>query len=582
MNQPSPPTAVERRESGSRQPGRTAETGPARSARILKFLLKYRNAGVFEGLELDEASRTVDDAPVSGKPEEFVADLEALGPTFIKVGQGLSTRPDMVPAAYLAALERMQDHVAPVPFEAIRAVVEDQLGVKISRAFATFDPEPIGAASLAQVHRASLRDGRMVAVKVQRPGIVEQIRGDLDALAGIVGTIDQATAVGRRMHFADWVHEFRKTLLAELDYRVEAENLERFGEHFEEYPELYVPSPVWDLTRRRVLTMDLVVGTKVTDISGTRRTEDPLGHLAGALLRGYLDQTFVHGEIHADPHPGNLLVTEDGRLAIFDLGMVAHVPPRQRDRLLKLLFSAVDGRGEDVAQEAIALGTRMEDFKEEAYLREVGQLVSRYAAHHSVRSGSHGMSEGRLVLDLTRLGAACGLRTPPELSLLGKTLLHLEGVCRALDPSMDPKHIVEQHLEHVMRARLRRSLSPAGLAGEMMEVQRLLRDAPGKLADVLSLLADNRMQVRLVGLEHSQMLVALQKIANRIAAGVITASLILASTLMMRVDAGPQLWGYPAIALVLFLIGAGLGLAIVLSALLKDRKARPHEERGPR
>ncbi len=582
MNQSSDQIGDRPREPEETDTAPAAATGPGRNARILKFLLKYRNAGVFQGLDLDEAARDVDEASASGKPEEFVADLEALGPTFVKVGQGLSTRPDMVPAAYIAALERMQDNVAPVPFEAIREVVESELEVKISRAFATFDPAPIGSASLAQVHRATLRDGRPVAVKVQRPNIVEQIHDDLDALASVVGTIDTATAMGRRMHFADWVHEFRKSLLAELDYRVEAENLDRFGEHFTEYPELYVPSPVWDLTRKRVLTMVLVEGTKVTAIGGARRTEESLGHLANALLRGYLDQVFVHGEIHADPHPGNLLVTKDCKLAIFDLGMVAHVPPRQRDRLLKLLFAAVDGRGEEVAQEAIAMGTRMEDFQEESYLREVGQLVSRYAARRSVRSGSQSISEGRLVLDLTRLGAACGLRTPPELSLLGKTLLHLESVCRALDPAMDPKQIVEEHLDHVMRARLRKSFSPAGLAGEMMDVQRLLREAPRKLADVLSLLADNRMQVRVVGLENSQVLEALQKIANRVATGVIAASLILASALMMRIEAGPQLLGYPAIALVLLLVGAGLGLALVLSAWLKDRKAVPHEERGPR
>ena len=581
MNQPTPNTAVQTHAPAA--DAETAESGVARSARILGFLLKYRNAGVFGGLDMEEVAPASDAAePISGKPEEFVNDLEALGPTFVKIGQSLSTRPDMVPPEYLLALERMQDDVAPVAFADIQKIVEDELGVRINRVFSEFDPAPIGSASLAQVHRAKLRDGRQVAVKVQRPNIVEQIHGDLDILANIVGKVDQATALGQRMHFADWVHEFRKTLLAELDYRVEAENLDRFGEHFREYPELVVPSPVWDLTRAKVLTMDLVNGTKVTEISGVRRTEQPLGHLASALMRGYLDQAFVHGEIHADPHPGNLLVTDDGRLAIFDLGMVAHVPPRQRDRLLKLLFAAVDGRGEEVAGEAIAMGTRLEDFDEELYLREVGQLVSRYAAHRSVRSNSYGLSEGRLVLELTRIGAACGLRTPPELSLLGKTLLNLESVCNALDPTMDPKQVVEAHLEHVMRARLRKSLSPAGLAGEMMELQRLLREAPRKVADVLSLLADNRLQVRLVGLEDSRMLEALQKIANRISAGIITASLILASALLMRVDAGPRLLGYPAIALLLFLVGAALGLMIVISAMLRDRKAKPHEERGPR
>ena len=551
----------------------------ARTGRILRFLFKYRSAGVFSGLDLDSATVDAIDAPTTeGKPEEFVADLEALGPTFVKIGQALSTRADMVPPAYLAALERMQDDVAPVPLADIRAVIKDELGVRLSKAFETFDETPLGCASLAQVHRATLRGGRPVAVKVQRPNAVENIRADLDALASIAGKVDHATDIGRRLHFGDWVHEFRKTLLAELDYRVEAENLERFRDHFAEYPELFVPSPVWDLTRTRVLTMDLVEGTKVTELSGMRRSEQPLGHLATALMRGYLDQTFVHGEIHADPHPGNLLVTHDGRLAVFDLGMIAHVPPKRRDRLLKLLFAAVDGRGEEVANEAIAISTRLEDYDEERYLREVGQLVSRYAAH----AGSQSLSEGRLVLDLTRLGVACGLRTPPELSLLGKTLLSLESICKALDPALDAKQIVEDHLEHVMRARLKKSLSPAGLAGEIIELQGLAREVPRKLGDVLSLLADNKLQLRLTGLQDSQLMENLQKIANRISTGVIVAALIMASALLMRVETGARLFGYPALAMVLFLIATGLGLGIVVSALLSDRRAKPHEERGPR
>jgi predicted unusual protein kinase regulating ubiquinone biosynthesis (AarF/ABC1/UbiB family) len=554
-------------------------SGLARTAQILRFLLKYRRAGVFTGLDLDAATLDPGTMPdTEGKPEQFVDDLEALGPTFIKVGQALSTRPDMVPAPYIIALERMQDDVAPVPFAAIRAVVEDALGVRISKAFAHFEERPLGCASLAQVHRATLRDGRMVAVKVQRPGIVDVVRADLDALAGLAGKADRMTDIGRRVRFSDWVHEFRRTLLAELDYRAEAENLERFGEHFRDYPELYVPAPLWDLTATRVLTMELVAGTKVTELSGLRRTEQSMVDLASALMRGYLDQVFVHGEIHADPHPGNLLVTDDGRLALFDLGMIAHVPPKLRERLLKLLFAAVDGRGEEVANEAIAMGTRLEDFDEERFLREVGQLVSRYAAH----AGSQSLSEGRLMLELVGLSTACGLRTPPELSLLGKTLLNLEQVAHALDPELDVKTVVEAHLEHVMRQRLKKSLSPSNIASELIEVQALLRESPRKVSDLLSLLAENRLQVRMTGLEESHLMESLQKIANRVSAGLVTAALIVASAMMMRVDTDTRLLGYPAIALVLFVVAAGLGIAIVLSALLRDRKARPHEERGPR
>ena len=552
-----------------------APTGVARTAQILRFQLKYRTAGVFTGLDLDAAAETVDDQPASGTPEEFVKDLESLGPTFVKIGQALSTRPDMVPPAYLEALERMQDNVAPVPFDEIREVVEQSLGVRLSKPFTEFDETPIGCASLAQVHRACLRDGRTVAVKVQRPGIGPQIRADLDAIGALAKRADQHTRMGRDVHFADWVQEFRRALLGELDYRMEAENLDRFGQHLADYPQLYVPSPLWDLCADKVLTMDLVEGTKVTEVSGLRRTEEPMDDLARALMRGYLDQVFVHGEIHADPHPGNLLVTDDGRLALFDLGMIAHVPPRMRERLLKLLFAAVDGRGEAVANESIAMGTRLEHFDAGRYQREVGQMVARYAAHASGRN----VSEGRLMLDLVRLGTACGLRTPPELSLLGKTLLNLERVADALAPEIDVREVVEGHLDGVMRGRLRKALSPSSIATELMEVQGLLRDAPRKVSDLLSLLADNRFKVQVVGLD--KLMESLQKIANRIAAGVITASLIIGAALMMRIDTGPHLFGYPAIALVLFLIGAGLGITIVVNSLRSDRKAKPKEERGP-
>jgi len=547
--------------------------GMNRRSQILRLLLRYRNSGVFSGMNLD--ARAVHDVPPDGNPEQFVTDLESLGPTFVKLGQMLSTRPDMVPVEFATALERMQEKVAPIPVERIAAIIEQELGASVSKLFASFDPVPLGCASIAQVHRAELHDGRQVAVKVQKPEVAAQLRSDLEVLRSFALAADHLTQVGRRVRLRDWLNEFAKTLMQELDYQAEAENLQRFGQHLKPFKPLWVPQPIWDYCSHRVLTMELAQGVRVDMIPDVRRTEQPMAPLAAALIRGYVDQIFVHGEIHADPHPGNLRVTPAGRLAIFDLGMVAHMPPRLRERLLKLLFAAVDGRGEEVADEIIGISTRLESFDEERYLRETGQVIARYAANNS-------FSEGRVVLDLVRIATASGLRTPPELSLLGKALLNLETVCRLLSPDLDTRRIVEKQLQHVMRARLKKSLSAANLASEAMEMQQLLRDGPRKMTDILALLAENRLQMKVTGLEESRLMENLQKIANRVSAGIVTAALILAAAMMMKVDTGWHLFGYPAIAFTLMLIGVFLGLGIILSALIFDRRARSKEERGHR
>uniref|UniRef100_UPI003F595558 ABC1 kinase family protein n=1 Tax=Stenotrophomonas cyclobalanopsidis TaxID=2771362 RepID=UPI003F595558 len=552
----------------------TLVKGMNRRSQILRLLMRYRHSGVFSGMNL-EATGPHADIPADGNPDQFVSDLEALGPTFVKLGQMLSTRPDMIPAEFATALERMQENVAPIPVERIHAVIEQELGAGVNKLFASFDPEPLGCASIAQVHRAVLHDGRLVAVKVQKPEVAAQLRSDLDALRSFALAADHLTQVGRRVRLRDWLNEFGKTLMQELDYRTEAENLARFGRHLSPFKRLWVPQPLWDYCGQRVLTMELVNGVRVDAIPAVRRTEQPMDPLAAALIRGYLDQIFVHGEIHADPHPGNLRVTPDGRLAIFDLGMVAHMPPRLRERMLKILFAAVDGRGEEVADDLISISTRLESFDEERYLRETGQLIARYAASSS-------FTEGKVVLDMVRIATACGLRTPPELSLLGKALLNLESVCLLLAPELDTRRIVERQLQHVMRARLKKSLSMPNLASEAMELQQLLRDGPRKLTDIMALLAENRLQMKVTGLEESRLMENLQKIANRVAAGIISAALIMAASLMMRLETGWHVFGYPAIALFLMLIGVVLGLGIVTSALLFDRRARAREERGHR
>lgn len=557
-----------------------------RSMRIAAFLARYRKAGIFTGLDTEPglASTEPGAAPpgdAEGTPEQFVQDLESMGPAFVKIGQALSTRPDMVPPEYMAALERMQSDVAPIPFEQVRAQVEAELGVRIQRMFASIEPEPIGSASLAQVHRATLRDGREVAVKVQRPDVEQRIAQDLDILMGIARAADRITSVGRRVHFSEWVREFRAMLLAELDYREEADNLERFARHFAEYPQLFVPMPLRDFCSRRVLTMTLVKGIRVQDIPGVRRVEQDMGDLAEALVRGYLDQVFIHGDIHADPHPGNLLLAEDGRLAILDLGMVTHVAPRRRGELLQLLLAAVDGRGEDVAEAGIGMGTSLPGFDATGYRREVSRVIARYHAH----GGSESFSEGRMFFDMVRIATRHGLRMPPELSVLGKTLMNLETVAHALEPTLDRKRVVERHLERVILGRLRGTFSASRLASEALQAQRLVEELPGQVSKCLALLAENRLSLRIAGLEESRLIENLQKIANRVSAGVVTASLVIASAMLMRGERSIAGTHYSTIVMLLFAAAGLIGAGLVLSALVTDRRAgkrgAPGTEEGP-
>ncbi len=540
-----------------------------RISEILGFVVKYRD---------DWASpRGPDRAKArQGRGEEFKRDLVALGPAFIKIGQFLSTHPRLVPEEWTATLESLQDDVGAFPFDDVRATIESDLGVRLTKVFASFGEEPVGCASLAQVHRAVLRDGREVAVKVQRPGIADDIRQDMRALRAIARLAESRTDVGTRVRLVEAVDDMERTLRAELDFMLEAENLERVGGRIRSYPELVVPMPHWALTGRRVLTMDLVHGVKVTGL-GLQRTEHDLDRVAQSLIRAYLDQAFVHGEIHADPHPGNVRLTSDGRLAIFDFGMLAFIPPQQRMQLLKLLLASVEGRSEDVVREALSLGTRTEGFDRERYEREVGQLVSHYAAHRDRRA----LSEGELVLELSRISAEHRVRLPAELNLLGKALFNVEHICECLQPDVDVKAVVEEHLESIISGRLRRALSPANLATDLLEMERLLHGLPRKLADTLSLVSENRLQVRITGLQDSLLMENMQKIANRVSTGLIVAALLIASALVLRVETPHRLFGYPTLALVMLLVAALLGLAIVVSAWSRDRRAKPRNDRGP-
>jgi predicted unusual protein kinase regulating ubiquinone biosynthesis (AarF/ABC1/UbiB family) len=535
----------------------------SRSAQLLRFATKYRN------LSLDT------DGKEHGKhdPEAFAKDIQDLGPAFIKIGQTLSVRPDLLPRAYLDALTKLQDDNDTVPFDQIRAQVEAELGVRLGHLFATFDEEPLAAASLAQVHTATLRDGREVVVKVQRPGIEEAIRNDLGVLGGVANTADRFTEQGRRAHFEQWIEEMSETLSEELDYRLEADNLRAFRANLEAYPSLFVPQPVDDLSAARVLTMERVRGTKVTKAVELRRLDEPLEDLARDLMRAYLDQIFVHGLVHADPHPGNVMLMDDGRLGLVDLGMVARLSPRMRDNLLKLLAAVVEGDGDEVAAQTLAMGERLEMFDESTWSRRCGRLVARYHTHHAGTGAQASLGgEGGLMIELMRLGVASGLRPPPEVALLGRTMLALESVVCVLGPRLSPRQIVREHLDKVLADRMSQETSLHAMRVRFGEMAELGRDLPRYARQTLETLANNKLRVHVSGLEESRLLENLQKIANRIATGIICGALVVGAALALRVNEGPRLFGFNGLALVMFLIAFGLSATLVVNALLSDRK----------
>ncbi len=539
-----------------------------RYQQIAWLLVKHVRSDLAPAAGLDEvAADSQAGREMAVEAESLATDLEALGPTFVKLGQLLSTRPDLLPPAYLKALARLHDKVEPFPFAEVEKIVADELSVRLSKAFAEFESTPLAAASLGQVHRARLRDGRRVAVKVQRPGVRERVMEDLEALEYIGGFLDGHTEAGRRYEFARLLEEFRRSVLRELDYIQEGGHLVTLGRNLASFKRLYVPAPIPDYTTSRVLTMEYVTGTKVTALSPVVLQEVDGAALVEELVAAYLKQILVDGFFHADPHPGNVLLTEDGRLALIDLGMIGHVTPRMQDYLLQLLLSVSDGRPDEAATYAIKLGQTRTEFDEATFRRRVADLVAK-----NRDATAEDMPVGRAVLELAWMSGDCGLRLPPELAMLGKTLLHLDEIGRGLDPSVSPNALVRQHSASIMQQRLVQSLAPGNLLSGLLETKELVERLPERLNRFLDRLANNELRVKVDAIDENALMVGIQKVANRITIGLLLAALIIGAAMLMQVETDFRLFGYPGLAMIFFLLAGAGGVALIWTILFRDRK----------
>lgn len=522
-------------------------------------------AGLDEVLEGELAPAHSDTAD----PEGLARELEKLGPAFVKLGQLLSTRSDLLPPPYLEALGRLQDRVEPFSFADVERVVQQELGVRLSKGFAEFDAEPLAAASLGQVHRAALRDGRQVAVKVQRPDIRERVADDLAVMDDIADFLDRHTETGKHFDFAETVREFRRTLMQELDYRREAQHMMRLADNLSGFGRIVVPRPVDDYTTARVLTMEYIAGQKITSITPLQRQDIDGPRLATDLFRAYLHQIIIDGFFHADPHPGNVFLTDDGRIALLDLGMVSRLSPARQDQLLKLLLAVSEADGDRAATIALQIGEPRGPVDETSLRRDVQELVSHYQD-----APLEELQVGLVMMQIVRTAGVYGIKLPTELTLLGKTLLNLDQVGRILAPDFDVNGALRSEAVTLMQQRMWRSASAGNLFTIALEAREFFEQLPARVNRLLDAVTNNEVKLNIEVVDEYALIEGLQKIANRITLGLLLAALIIGAAMLMRVETSFRLFGYPGFAMLFFLVAAGGALWLAFIILTSDKQAK--------
>jgi ubiquinone biosynthesis protein len=410
-----------------------------------------------------------------------------------------------------------------------------------------------------------MRDGREVAVKVQRPGIRSVIDRDLEVLHGVASFLDGHTDAGERYHFDEMIDEFERSLGRELDYRREAESLTELRRNLEGFDRLTVPGYVPGLTTSRVLTMDHVDGKKITDVSQLARLDLDGEALVDQLFRAYLQQMLADGFVHADPHPGNVLLTPDHRLALIDVGMVIRLDAGTRERMLRLLLAVADGEGDAAADVALAMGQPTSFFDEAAFRRDVAALVGSY--HDLPPEQSHA---GQILAEVTRISGQDGVRPPAELTLLGRTLLALDQVAKELAPGFDADEAVRRHAMQVLRGTMLDELTPSSMLRGLLDTKELVEQLPGRANTILSNLAEGSFRVRVDAVDAEQLVAALQRLGNRVTAGLVLAALIVGAAMLGGIETDATILGYPALALVFFVTAAVMGMWLVVSILRSD------------
>ena len=455
----------------------------------------------------------------------FRRALEELGTTYVKLGQLLSSRPDLMPDVYIDELSRLVDAVPPVPFAQIEAVILADLGGDV---FETIDPEPLAAASVAQTHRALLETGREVVVKVRRPGIVEQVELDLSVLRSTAGFLAGRSETAQLLQVEALADELEVHLRQELDFVEEAHNTELVAGLLEDFDRVIVPAVIRPHVTERVLVLEYVDGEKVE--AAHELAPEAAHELARQFFGAYVFQIVVEGVYHADPHAGNILLTPDGRLALLDFGLLGRLDDDTRRGLSLLLLAIAQNRADDVAD--LILSLSLTDLKSEqpGFVHDVRRKLPRF--HWRPLSG---IRAGESLADLQRIALQHNIALPTSFALVGKTLAQADSIARLLDPELDPIALMEEKALEVMAVEVERRLAPKQLFAYLYTQLDPISRLPRKAAHVLSELEQGSFKIGVEPTGLGELEANLRSIANRVGASIIVGALLLSSAIIVRV-----------------------------------------------
>lgn len=495
-------------------------------------------------------------------PERARMALEELGPTFIKFGQIISTRPDIIPEEFIIELLKLQDSVAPIPFKDVVSVIEAQFKQPVSELFSKIDETPVAAASIAQVHLATTLSGTEVVVKVQRPGIGATIDTDITILGYLAKLAVKYIPESRLYDPEGVVEEFSRTIKREMDFTLEASYTERFRHNFENDPRVTVPKVFWDLTGRNVLTMERIHGIKINRLEELREAGVDTVRLAHLVVDVFFKQVFEFGLFHGDLHSGNIFVISSERIALVDFGIVGRIDSAMKHYLADILISFVRGDFEGLTNVYQKMGILPETIDRAAFEREYYDIMLHYFGRpfKNVRIGE-------LLMDYIRLAARHNVRLPRDLLLFDKCVLELEGLSRLLYPEVD---ILKESEPYAARLYIDRK-SPKAFIEEVIatasDYHDLFQELPGRTGEIMKKVLDDKLRIEFMHKGLEDFMGEMDRSSNRLTFGLIVAALVIGSSLVISSEAPPKIAGYAALGVLGFVVASFLGLWLAFQIL---------------